>query len=113
MKKILTMAVFGGLLAATSLQADVQVYVCGSTAFRSNAYRAIRSMFDGGNPTGNPGVGSGSGQMTFTGTMTNLFGAGVPVTIYCDWTGSVQGIHSLTASPGDSLPFVDISGKPI
>jgi hypothetical protein len=98
-------------LAATTLQAQVQIYICGSTAFRSNAYRAIRSMFDGGSPTGNPGVSSSSGQMTFQGTITPLFGAQT-VTIYCDWTGSVQGIHSLTATPGDSLPFVDISGNP-
>jgi hypothetical protein len=109
MKKILTLAVFGGLLAATTLQAQVSIYVCGSTAFRSNAYRAIRSMFDGGVPTSQNTAGSannsGAGQMTFQGTITPLFG-GQTVTIYCDWTGSVQGIHSLTASPGDSLPFL-------
>ncbi len=109
MKKVLTLAVLGGLLAATTLQAQVSVYVCGSTAFRSNAYRAIRAMFDGGAPTYQNTAGSannsGAGQMTFQGTITPLFG-GQTVTIYCDWTGSVQGIHSLTASPGDSLPFL-------
>jgi hypothetical protein len=109
MKKILNLAVFGGLLAATTLQAQVQVYICGSTAFRSNAYRAIRSMFDGGAPTSQNTLGSannsGAGQMTFQGNITPLF-PGQSVTIYCDWTGSVQGIHSLTASPGDSLPFL-------
>jgi hypothetical protein len=77
MKKILTLAVFGGLLAATTLQAQVQIYVCGSTAFRSNAYRAIRSMFDGGVPTsqntGSTANNSGAGQMTFQGTITPLY----------------------------------------
>jgi len=109
MKKILTLAVFGGLLAATTLQAQVSIYVCGSTAFRSNAYRAIRSMFDGGAPTaqntGSTANNSGAGQMTFQGTITPLFG-GQTVTIFCDWTGSAQGVHSLTANPGDSLPFL-------
>jgi hypothetical protein len=110
MKKILTLAVFGGLLAATALQAQsVQIYVCGSTAFRSNAYRAIRSMFDGGAPTSQNTLGSannsGAGQMTFQGPISGIF-PGQTVTIYCDWTGSVQGIHSLTATPGDSLPFL-------
>jgi hypothetical protein len=109
MKKILTLAVFGGLLAATTLQAQVQIYVCGSTAFRSNAYRAIRSMFDGGAPTSQNTLGSannsGAGQMTFQGKITPLY-PGQTVTIYCDWTGSVQGIHSLTATPGDNLPFL-------
>ena len=109
MKKILTLAVFGGLLAATTLQAQVQIYVCGSTAFRSNAYRAIRSMFDGGAPTSQNTLGSannsGAGQMTFQGPISGIF-PGQTVTIYCDWTGSVQGIHSLTATPGDSLPFL-------
>ena len=109
MKKILTLAVFGGLLAASTLQAQVQIYICGSTAFRSNAYRAIRSMFDGGAPTYQNTLGSannsGAGQMTFQGNISSLF-PGQSVTIYCDWTGSVQGVHSLTASPGDSLPFL-------
>jgi hypothetical protein len=104
MKKILTLAVFGGLLAATTLQAQIQVYICGSTAFRSNAYRAMRSMFDGGSPAMSPATTSSSGAMTFQGTITPLFGAQT-VTLYCYWSGSVQGIHSLTASPGDSLPF--------
>jgi len=104
MKKILTLAVFGGLLAATTLQAQVEIFICGSTAFRSNAYRAIRSMFDGGAPAMSPATTSSSGAMTFQGNINSMFPSQT-VTIYCYWTGSVQGIHSLTATPGDSLPF--------
>ncbi len=104
MKKILTLAVFGGLLAATTLQAQVEIFICGSTAFRSNAYRAIRTMFDGGAPSMSPATTSSSTAMTFQGTINSMFPSQT-VTIYCYWTGSVQGIHSLTATPGDSLPF--------
>jgi hypothetical protein len=109
MKKILSIAAIGALFAAMSVQAQTQIYVCGSTAFRANAYRSIRAMFDGGAPTSQNTSGSannsGAGQMTFSGTITNLYGSNT-VTIYCDWTGSAQGVHSLTASPGDSLPFL-------
>jgi hypothetical protein len=109
MKKTLLIAALGGLFAATVAQAQVSVYVCGSTAFRSNAYRAIRSMYDGGAPTSQNTAGSannsGAGQMTFQGTITPLFGAQT-VTIFCDWTGSAQGTHSVAATPGDSLPFL-------
>ena len=111
MKKLLLIAALGGLFAATAAQAQVSIYVCGSTAFRSNAYRAIRSMFDGGAPTSQNTLGSannsGAGQMTFQGKITPLFSSQT-VTIFCDWTGSAQGIHSLTATPGDSLPFLSI-----
>ena len=106
MKKIMLIAALGGLFAATAAQAQTAIYICGSTAFRSNAYRAIKAMFDGGNPAVNAqGKGSGAGMMTFQGTIASLFG-GNTVTIYCDWTGSAQGVHSLTANPGDSLTFL-------
>jgi hypothetical protein len=108
MKKILLLAALGGLFAATSVQAQQSIYICGSTAFRANAYRAIKNLFDAGTEvenTGFPAAGSGAGQMTFQGTITNLFN-NQTITIYCDWTGSAQGVHSITASPGDSLPFL-------
>lgn len=107
MKKLLLTAALGGLFAATAVQAQTSIYICGSTAFRANAYRSIKAMFDGGAPTHENSLtkGAGAGQMTFQGTITPLFGAST-VTIYCDWTGSAQGVHSITATPGDSLPFL-------
>ncbi len=106
MKKLLFIAALGGLFAATAVQAQQSIYVCGSTAFRSNAYRAIKSMFDAGSLSFNAqGKGSGASLMTFSGTITNLYG-NQTVTIYADWTGSAQGIHSLTATPGDNLNFL-------
>jgi hypothetical protein len=106
MKKTLLIAALGGLFAATTLQAQQAIYICGSTAFRANAYRSIKALFDGGAPQVNAqGAGSGATLMTFQGTITNLFG-NQTVTIYADWTGSAQGVHSLTATPGDSLSFL-------
>jgi hypothetical protein len=107
MKKILLLAALGGLFAATAVQAQQSIYICGSTAFRANAYRAIRDSFDSSPAVqiNAQGKGTGAGLMTFQGKMTNMFGPQI-VTIYCDWTGSAQGIHSLTASPGDSLTFL-------
>jgi hypothetical protein len=116
MKKSIILSVFGGLLLATSLQAQTHIYVSGSTAFRSNAYRAIRSLYDAGfsenegaltgtvdAPTTN---NSGAGVMTWSGTMStvsNLNSAGT-VVIHASWTGSVQGIHNVTT--GESLNFL-------
>ena len=50
MKKLLTIAILGGLFAATTSQAQVTIRICGSTAFRANAVRAITNLF-GGNIT--------------------------------------------------------------
>ncbi len=106
MKKLLLIAAMGGLLAATTVQAQVSIYIAGSTAFRANAYRVIKAMYDGGNPLVNAqGKGSGASLMTFQGTMTSLYGAQT-VNIYCDWTGSAQGVHTITANPGDTLSYL-------
>jgi len=93
MKKILTMAVLGGLFAASTLQAQVNIYIAGSTAFRANAFRAVKAAFDGNswasiNP---PTASTGTGTYTAQGTMTSLFGAQT-VTVYAAFNGSVQGL---------------------
>jgi hypothetical protein len=107
MKKLLTLAMLGGLFAATTLQAQVNIYISGSTAFRSNAYRAITNLY-GANLTGqNPGgVGandSGSSQVTLQGTIPSLYSTQT-VTIYLSWNGSVQGTHNLVNN--DNISFL-------
>ncbi len=108
MKKSLILAALGGLFLANSLQA-VDIYISGSTAFRSNAYRAIKSLYDAGYSENEGTAGtnnSGVGQMTWSGTMStvsNLSSAGT-VVIRANWTGSVQGIHNVAFN--DSLPFL-------
>ena len=88
----------GGLLTASTLQAQVEIYITGATAFRANAYRSIRAMFgnQGGAQTGqNPAHdASGANQVTFCGTMPNLYG-GQTVTIRCSYSGSIAGIQTL------------------
>jgi hypothetical protein len=110
MKKLLTIAVLGGLFAATTLQAQVSIYIVGSTAFRANAIRAITNLY-GANITGqNDGSAgdtlghdvTGKGAVTFSGTIPNLFG-GSTVLVKCFWTGSVQGIHTLLL--GDTINY--------
>src|SRR5471032_2580749 len=112
MKKLLTLALFGGLFAATTLQAQVSIYISGSTAFRANAWRAITNLY-GGNLTGeNPGGtgplllttnNSGANLVTFTGTMPALFG-GQTVTIFTSWNGSAQGTHNVVSN--DTINFL-------
>jgi hypothetical protein len=107
MKKLLTLTAIGGLLVANNLQAATySIYVAGSTAFRAIAFRAIKNGFDGGNPTINPSnAGTGTGLLTFSGTMTNLFGVGNTVVVYCDYNGSVQGLGDLAGNT--SLNFTN------
>jgi hypothetical protein len=108
MKKILTMAVLGGLFAASTLQAQVNIYIAGSTAYRANAFRAIRAAFDGQAPTSmNPATATtGTGVYTCQGTMSSIFGGQI-VTVYASFNGSVQGLEDLLNNT--SITFTNIT----
>ncbi|NBV21198.1 MAG: hypothetical protein EBS05_04655 [Proteobacteria bacterium] len=112
------------LVLATTAKADFSVYITGSTAFRAAAYASIASLYNTGfNVNASAGTAApfttianaqapnrptadstfnGANAMTFSGTMP-AFGSQV-VTIYCSWTGSVEGIRDVTQ--GNSLPFL-------
>ncbi len=109
MKKALTLALMSGWFATGASHAQVAIHIAGSTAFRANAFRAIRTSFDGGAPTSmNPANATGStGTITFTGTMSNLFGT-QPVTVYALYNGSVQGLADLAAN--QSLNYMNPTG---
>ncbi len=108
MKKALTLAILSGWFATGALHAQVNIHISGSTAFRANAYRGIRTSFDGGAPTSmNPAnATSGTGVVTFQGTMTSLFGSQT-VTVYANYNGSVQGLGDLANNT--SLNFTNIT----
>lgn len=116
-KLLLTAA--ASLLLATSAKADFSVYITGSTAFRAAAYAGIASLYDTGfnvnassssaapfttianaqapNRPTSDSTFNGANFMTFSGTMNSLFGSQI-VTIYCNWSGSVEGIRDVTTS---------------
>jgi len=94
MKKILTIAVLGGLFAADTLHAQVNIYIAGSTAFRANAFRAIEAAYDAGYTVDPPTASGSTSVVTFQGTINHLFG-GQTVTVYCSYNGSVQGLGDL------------------
>jgi hypothetical protein len=108
MKKIATIAVLGGLFAASTLQAQVNIYIAGSTAFRANAFRAVKAAFDGGTWTSiNPAnASSGTGVYTAQGTMTSLYGSQT-VTVFASFNGSVQGLEDLLNNT--SITFTNIT----
>ncbi len=112
MKKLLTLALFGGLFAATTLQAQVNIYISGSTAFRANAWRAITNLYGsnltGQNPGGATANNSGASLVTLTGTMP-IFG-GQQVTIFLSWNGSAQGTHNLVNNDNISFLTNDFTG---
>lgn len=96
MKKILTFSMLAGLLGAISLQAAVKdIYITGSTAFRAQAYTAIKTGLYGAGFASewpSPGAG-GNSQWTMSGTMS-LF-PGDTIVVHANFTGSVQGIYSM------------------
>jgi hypothetical protein len=108
MKKALTLTILGGLLTSAAVNAQVNIHIAGSTAFRANAFRAIRAAFDGGAPaTMNPASATtGTSTVTFSGTMSNLYGSQT-VTVYCAYDGSVRGLADLT---GANVSFLQASG---
>ena len=94
MKKFLLLTAAAGLLGASSLQAQqTDIYITGSTAFRSSAYNAIKSMYST-LTSENPSPGSsGNSQWTMSGQMT-MFG-GRTIVVHALFNGSVQGVYSL------------------
>jgi hypothetical protein len=108
MKKILTIAALGGLFAAGTLQAQVNIYIAGSTAFRANVFRSVKASFDGGTWTSiNPAnASSGTGVYTAQGTMSSLYGGQI-VTVYASFNGSVQGLEDLLNNT--SVTFTNIT----
>lgn len=96
-KNLLILA--AGMAAVVSTQAQpVEITLTGATAFRANSYNAVRGLFDAGfsqNPiAGDPSL---SNRVTWTGTMSTVFGAR-PVTVRAGYSGSTAGIQSLTAN---------------
>ncbi|MEN9573063.1 MAG: hypothetical protein RL514_918 [Verrucomicrobiota bacterium] len=125
-KNILTAA--ASLMLAASAHADFSIYITGSTAFRGAAYTSILSLYDAAGLNVNASAGtakpfttianpeapgkpvtagtvttySGANAMAFSGTMP-AFGSQI-VTIYCLWSGSVEGIRDVTLNT--SLDFL-------
>jgi hypothetical protein len=101
MKKLLACLTLGGLFTAATVQAQIDFYITGSTAFRANAYRSIRIMYvnqggalTGQNPADGGGNASGSNIVTFAGTMPTSFGSQT-VTIHASYSGSAAGVQAL------------------
>lgn len=101
MKHLLPCLTLGGLLTAASVQAQIDFYITGSTAFRANTYRAIRTMYtdQGGtltsqNPADNSGAAANSNLVTFAGSMPTTFGSQT-VTIHSSFSGSAAGVQAL------------------
>lgn len=100
------LGVVATLATMLAAQAQVEITLTGSTAFRADVYRAIRTMFDagflenaasfpaGGGPPATASNPTNAGLVTWTGTMTPLFGASA-VTVRASWSGSVAGIRTV------------------
>ena len=110
MKKTLLLTLALGLAGASSLLAGtVDVYLTGSTAFRSQVYSACTKLFttppsiwygDANHGGASSGFSSGTAAWCMTGTpitgLTNL--QGNTLTIHGLFTGSIQGIQTVEES---------------
>ena len=86
----------------SAVQADVTIRITGSTAFRSAVFNALKGpnffdvtpvIFDG--TSQNQAAASSANPVTFVGTNTACFGAGVKVIIECSYSGSTEGLTDL------------------
>src|SRR5215468_8074354 len=105
MKKLLTILAASGLMTAATVQAQVDIYITGSTAFRANTYRSIRAIYGANLTSQNPADpgASSANQVAWTGTIPALYGAQT-VTIRASYSGSASGIQALTS--GSSITFL-------
>ena len=104
MKKTLLLTLAAGLLGATPLMADTDLYITGSTAFRQQVYNACTNMFQPGFTLhtgtaatgGDSKTGSSAAQWVVSGTpvttITNVTGT---LAIHALFTGSVQGCQTV------------------
>lgn len=103
--RLLTVSLLGlGVGLSFPAMAANQVYITGSTAFRSQAFNAIKATFDGGNPQlaargGSATSGNNASYMLFHGNI-----AGNETYIDCHWSGSEDGIASV-AQPGSNPSY--------
>ncbi|HUL51173.1 MAG TPA: hypothetical protein VLU94_01180 [Candidatus Nitrosotalea sp.] len=87
--------------AVSTAQAQVNIYITGSTAFRGNAFRAIVNMYGANLTSQNPtSGGSSAGRITWTGTIPALYAAQT-VTVHANYSGSVEGIQALVQNLDD------------
>ena len=76
------------------------VFLTGSTAFRSQIFHALHDL----GLTAAPQDASGSNWFTYSGTLTDTTGGSIPlsaagpVTVFCSWSGSVEGVQTLLYS---------------
>jgi hypothetical protein len=112
MKKTIAMTLFGSLLAASPIMAaNYDLYLTGSTAFRSNVSAACEALYDGGTPASyNNGTTTAYSASDSTWTMSGtcvtsgLTSGSDTLTIHALWTGSVQGLSALLNK--DELVFL-------
>ncbi len=102
--------VLAGSLVAGVANAQVNVTITGSTAFRSITFNRSASLFDAGYiATGDTNIGPG----TYSGTMSNAVPqlGPTPVTVRLSFSGSGAGMAAVDA--GTPVPTVDpITGTP-
>ena len=117
MKKTLLLTAAVGLASASSLMANADLYITGSTAFRANVHDACLKLFSPA-PTeitgtaatgGDSKTGNAAAQWVMTGTpISQLSAISGTLTVHALFTGSVQGVQTVENSV--KLIFLDSAG---
>src|ERR1700748_3547620 len=104
----------GSILAlalAGAVQAQTEMRLTGSTAFRSNTHTAIQNIFDAGTVTF-AYIDNAAGTATISNTSAAIFKGnirGVATTIKTHWSGSEAGIQTVAGSPNFTVSYFDDS----
>lgn len=110
--KILSLGIAAVALVQTA-SADVTIRITGSSAFRSAASHAIQDLFL---KSGNTYLGvafdgtgtdfSGANFQIFKGTIGTIQGGTGTVIVKTNWSGSVEGIRDIAATPPNNIAFI-------
>ena len=111
-KILLTAAAFCALAQAASAQ-TVNIYITGSTAFRSAIYNAVRSLYTVGftENTDNSAKPSGANHMTWSGSIGSVNGGAGTVHAFVFSSTLVRVMRSLQGHwrRGDPAPFSTVA----
>jgi len=100
------------LFCIATVNAQTEVYITGSTAFRSSATTAIKNIYDVAPAvqvafSNNSGVPTGANQVIFVGNI-----GGNPVNVHTSWSGSEAGIQTVAGAPAFNVNFLPDSTCP-
>ncbi len=119
-KSLLIVSAVALMAVAATAKADLEIVMCGSSAFRVAAHNAIQTFLTGETYVYSQKTGAGSETLnqakyaTFVGTHTGITGT---VTIRCSWNGSAESVRAagegLSVSTLKTTSITGVGSNPV